>query len=104
MSEERGKIECPFCRSDNNIPINLKKPLASIGYTPESHWREDADPEFKYNHSEWTIYIRSGRTSVQFRIFFCPICGRKLPEKRREEQDTKKNRIPYSPDSSVQWT
>ena len=81
MSEERGKIECPFCRSDNNIPINPKKPLASINYTPESHWREDADPEFKYNHSEWTIYIRSVRTSVQFRIFFCPICGRKLPEK-----------------------
>jgi endogenous inhibitor of DNA gyrase (YacG/DUF329 family) len=82
MSEERGKIECPFCRSDNNIPINRKNPFASVSYTPESHWREDADPEFKYNHSEWTIYIRSGRTSVQFRIFFCPICGRKLPEKK----------------------
>lgn len=83
MSEERGKIECPFCRKDNNIPINQKNPLASISYTPESQWIETADPEFKYNHSEWTIYMMSGRTKVQFRIFFCPICGRKLPEKGR---------------------
>ena len=85
MSEERGKIECPFCRSDKNIPINQKQPLASISYTPESRWKKDADPEFKHNHSGWTIYISNGRTTTQFRIFFCPICGRKLPDKKGGE-------------------
>ena len=83
MSEERGKIECPFCRNNNNIPINRKNPLASISYTPASRWKEAADPEFKYNHTEWTINVMSGRTGVQLRIFFCPICGQKLPEKGR---------------------
>lgn len=83
MSEERGKIECPFCQSNSNIPINRKDPLAHISYTPENYWKEDADPDFKYNHSGWTINVRSGRTYAQFRIFFCPICGLKLPEKGR---------------------
>ena len=87
MTEERGKIECPFCRADRNIPINRNNPLASIGYTPESKWKEDADQEFKYNHSGWTIYVRNGRTSTQFRIFFCPICGRKLPDKEAVKWD-----------------